>query len=172
MSSVNPIVNQDPNSHHPNKKSLRKKLVIFGSGILGFIALLMLWALASKAPTTSNSSDAETEQTAADKRSTEGGVPELIAVNLNKTTEIKPKSEDITVTPPLVVPHVVPPPPPLTLDMQRSMAYQQQMLDYRQQQLLSAMASDTVVQLKSGHISATATDDALSQLNAQAQMLQ
>lgn len=171
MSNVNPTVNQDPNSHHPNKKSLRKKLVIFGSGILGFIVLLMLWALASKAATTSNNSHAETEQTAADKRSTEGDVPELIAVNLNKTTAIKPKSEDVTVTPPLVVPHVVPP-PPLTLDMQRSMAYQQQMLDYRQQQLLSAMASDTVVQLKSGQSSATATDDALSQLNAQAQMLQ
>ncbi|MCJ8271192.1 MAG: hypothetical protein MJK04_17550, partial [Psychrosphaera sp.] len=83
MSNVNPIVDQNPNDHHPDKKALRKKLVIFGSFILGFILLLMLWALASKGAQSSNDTGANSEQTAADKRSTEGVVPELIAVNLN-----------------------------------------------------------------------------------------
>ncbi|GIU52228.1 hypothetical protein TUM4438_44410 [Shewanella sairae] len=172
MSNVNPIVNQDPNSHHPNKKSLKKQLVVFGSCILGLIVLLMLWALASKGTDTS-SGGAEAEQAAAaDKRSSEGEVPELVAVNLDKTTAIKPKTEEAELIPPPQVVPVVVPPPVLTLDMQRSMAYQQQMLDYRQQQLMSAMASDTVVQLKSPQSNAQATNDALSQLDAQAQMLQ
>ncbi|GIU52425.1 hypothetical protein TUM4438_45130 [Shewanella sairae] len=172
MSSVNPIVNQDPNSHHPNKKSLKKQLVVFGSCILGFIVLLMLWALASKGADTSGSGAEAEQAAAADKRSSEGEVPELVAVNLDKTTTIKPKSEEAELIPPPQVVPVVVPPPVLTLDMQRSMAYQQQMLDYRQQQLMSAMASDTVVQLKSPQSNAQATNDALSQLDAQAQMLQ
>jgi len=180
VSNVNPIVDQNPNDHHPDKKALRKKLVIFGSFILGFILLLMLWALASKGAKSSNNTRASSGQTAADKRSTEGVVPELIAVNLDKTTAIKPKNDEVKIKNDLVdnTPHplstsLIVKPQVLTLDMQRSMAYQQQMRDYRQQQLLSAMTSDTVVRLKNGQNSAEqATDDALSQLNAQAQMLQ
>lgn len=180
MSNVNPIVDQNPNDHHPDKQALRKKLVIFGSFILGFILLLILWALASKGAQSSNNTGASSEQTAANKRSTEGVVPELIAVNLNRTTAIKPKNDEVQSmndgvdyrppslnTPPIITP------PVLTLDMQRSIAYQQQMRDYRQQQLLSAMTSDTVVLLKGDQNSTEqATDDVLSQLNAQTQMLQ
>lgn len=173
MSNINPIVDQNPNDHHPDKKALRKKLVIFGSFILGFILLLMLWALASKGQQSSNNTGASTEQTAANKGSTEGVVPELVAVNLDKTTEIKANNDEVEHTPPPLNTPLIVTPPVLTLDMQRSMAYQQQMRDHRQQQLLSAMASDTLVQLKGGGNSTEqATDDALSQLNAQAQMLQ
>jgi len=175
VSNINPIVDQNPNNHHPDKKALRKKLVIFGSFILGFILLLMLWALASKGAQTSNNTGASSEQTTADKRSTEGVVPELIAVNLNKTTAIKPKNDEVdnTPTPPPLNTSPTITPPVLTLDMQRSIAYQQQMRDYRQQQLLSAMTSDTVVQFKGDQNSTEqATDDVLSQLNTQTQMLQ
>ncbi|SGZ00273.1 TrbI/VirB10 family protein [Moritella viscosa] len=177
MSNVNPIVDQNPNNHHPDKKALRKKLVIFGSFILGLILLLMLWALASKGVQSSSSPGASSERTAADKRSTEGVVPELITDNLDRTTAIKPKNDEVDNAPtqpqpPLNTPLIVTP-PVLTLDMQRSMAYQQKMRDHRQQQLLSAMTSSTVVQLKGEQNSTEqVTDDALSQLNAQAQMLQ
>lgn len=169
---TNPIINQDPNSHHPSKMSLAKKLVIIASLFLGLILLLLLWALASKSADIEQSSEAP-PQVASSKSTTDGQPPVQLQANIAKQTEIAPKREaptQATLLP--VLPHPAQP-QKLTLDRQREMAYQQQMLDYRQQQKLSAMGSDTVVQFNR---SSTATEDptanALTQLNNQTQMLQ
>lgn len=170
---TNPIINQDPNSHHPSKMSLTKKLVIIASLIMGAILLLVLWALASKSATNAETSDAASPQTGTQARATDGQPPVQLQARIAKQTEIAPKPKAAAQVVPLqVLPQPVQP-QKLTLDMQREMAYQQQLLDFRQQQKLSAMGSDTVVQF---NIAPTATDDptthALTQLNNQAQMLQ
>ena len=169
---TNPIINQDPNSHHPSKMSLAKNLVIIGTLLLGLLLLLVLWALTSKSANTSPPNDAAT-QVATQKRTTDGQPPVQLQASIAKQTEIAPKREFTHQTEPL---QVLPPPvqpQKLTLDMQREMGYQQQMLDFRQQQKLSAMGSDTVVQFNAAP---TATDDptthALTQLNNQTQILQ
>ncbi len=170
---TNPIINQDPNSHHPSKMSLAKKLVIIGGLFLGLILLLILWALASKSANTSPSSDTATSQAASQKRTTDGQPPVQLQATITKQTEIAPKREVTSEVKPLqVLPHPVQP-QKLTLDMQREMAYQQQMLDFRQQQKLSAMGSDTVVQFNTAPTAFDSpTTNALTQLNNQAQMLQ
>lgn len=170
---TNPIINQDPNSHHPSKMSLAKKLVIIGGLFLGLILLLILWALASKSANTSQVSDAAAPQAATQKRTTDGLPPVQLQASIAKQTEIAPKREVTPEAKPLqALPHPVQP-QKLTLDMQREMAYQQQLLDFRQQQKLSAMGSDTVVQFNATPIAEdNRTTSALTHLNSQTKMLQ
>lgn len=171
---TNPTINQDPNSHHSGKMSLAKKLITIGALLLGLILLLVLWALNSKSAEHRPATGSHTASAPdTNKRTTDGQVPALIKTHLDKKTEIGPKSETVVIPEQELTSPPPMPPARLTLDMQRSMAVEQQMRDYRQQQRLSAMASDTVVQFApQAPTSQSSVDSALMQLNTQAQMLQ
>ena len=173
MSHTNPIINQVPGEHHPNKRRLSGKLMMVVVMSLMMLGLLILWALASKAATAPTTTPTTQATEASNNRSDDGQVPRGLALTIDKLTAVVPAPD----TPPAELTPSAPAqtltPPPLSLAQQRAMAFEQQMLDYRQQQIISAMNSETVVQVSNANQHPEFnTNNQLSQLEAQTAMLQ